>query len=129
MDHFLAAFGGVTGAVAVIGLLIRVIPTWRQHLVDSMFSQADPSKLKQNSPLAEHFNQFDQLADRQDHMLQSLRDLQADAISTTIVQLIHLPNDNSAQIAAQITKLEKFDDHNWAIQVGRDYIANHAVKK
>ncbi len=126
-DHFLAAFGGVGGAVAVLGIIVKVWPGTVQRFADSIFDHVDPTRLKKDSPLAKHFEHTDELANRQAHIIATLTELQVDAISNTILGLARMGGDQSMQIAEQVTKLEKLDMNSWALAFAQQYIADHAT--
>lgn len=126
-DHFLAAFGGVGGAVAVLGIIVKIWPGTVQRFADSIFDHVDPTRLKKDSPLAKHFEHTDELANRQAHIIATLTELQVDAISNTILGLAHMGGDQSMQIAEQVTKLEKLDTNSWALAFAQQYIADHAT--
>lgn len=125
-DHFLATFGGVGGAVAVLGIIVKIWPGTVQRFADSIFNHADPTRLKKDSPLAKHFEHTDELTTRQARIIDTLTELQVDAISNTILGLAHMGGDQSTQIAEQVTKLEKLDTNSWALAFAQQYIADHA---
>lgn len=61
---FLAGFGGVGGACALITLLLRIWPGALDALATGLYSHVRPERLPYDSPLSQHFAKTRQLGER-----------------------------------------------------------------
>ena len=55
LQNFLAGFGGVGGACALITLLLRIWPGALDALAAGLYAHVRPERLPYDSPLSQHF--------------------------------------------------------------------------
>ena len=64
LQNFLAGFGGVGGACAIITLGLRVWPGALDALATGLYAHVQPERLPYDSPLSQHFAKTRQLGER-----------------------------------------------------------------
>lgn len=64
IQTFLAGFGGVGGACALITLGLKVWPGALEGLATGLYSHVNPERLPYNSPLSQHFAKTRMLGER-----------------------------------------------------------------
>ena len=64
LQNFLAGFGGVGGACALITLLLRIWPGALDSLATGLYAHVQPERLPYDSPLSQHFAKTRQLGER-----------------------------------------------------------------
>lgn len=67
---FLAGFGGVGGACAVITLCLKIWPGALEGLATGLYSHVNPERLPYNSPLSQHFAKTRMLGERTEKYLE-----------------------------------------------------------
>ena len=111
LQNFLAGFGGVGGACALITLLLKV---WHVR----------PERLPYDSPLSQHFAKTRQLGERTEKFDDRMDELCRDTIKNTIISLIYGDKDtaHSEAVSYELSKLEKLDAQCWIVNAAEKYL-------
>ena len=111
---FLAGFGGVGGACAVITLGLKVWPGALESLATGLY----------NSVLSQHFAKTRQLGERSERFDGRLDELCRDTIKNTLISLIYgdQSHDHSEAVRYELAKLEKLDAHCWIVAAAEKYL-------
>ncbi len=86
---FLAGFGGVGGACAVITLCLKVWPGALESLATGLYAHVNPERLPYNSVLSQHFAKTHQLGERTERFDERMDELCRDTIKNTLISLIY----------------------------------------
>ena len=86
---FLAGFGGVGGACALITLGLKVWPGALDALATGLYSHVQPERLPYDSPLSQHFAKTRTLGERTSKIDDRMDELCRDTIKNTIISLIY----------------------------------------
>lgn len=121
---FLAGFGGVGGACAVITLVLKVWPGALDALATGLYSHVRPERLPYDSPLSQHFAKTRQLGERTEKFDERMDELCRDTIKNTIISLIYgdKDTDHSEAVSYELSKLEKLDAQCWIIAAAEKYL-------
>lgn len=121
---FLAGFGGVGGACALITLLLRIWPGALDALATGLYSHVNPERLPYNSALSQHFAKTRQLGERSERFDGRLDELCRDTIKNTLISLIYgdQSHDHSEAVRYELAKLEKLDAQCWIISAAEKYL-------
>ena len=121
---FLAGFGGVGGACAVITLCLKIWPGALESLATGLYSHVNPERLPYNSVLSQHFAKTRQLGDHSDRFDGRLDELCRDTIKNTLISLIYgdQSHDHSEAVRYELAKLEKLDAQCWIISAAEKYL-------
>ena len=124
LQNFLAGFGGVGGACALITLLLRIWPGALDALATGLYSHVRAERLPYDSPLSQHFAKTRQLGERTEKFDGRLDELCRDTIKNTIISLIYgdQSHDHSEAVRYELTKLEKVDAQFWIISADEKYL-------
>ena len=116
LQNFLAGFGGVGGACAVITLCLKIWPGALESLATGLYAHVNPERLPYNSVLSQHFAKTRQLGER--------TELCRDTIKNTIISLIYgdQSHDHSEAVRYELAKLEKLDAQCWIISAAEKYL-------
>lgn len=121
---FLAGFGGVGGACAVITLGLKVWPGALESLATGLYAHVNPERLPYNSVLSQHFAKTRQLGERTEKFDERMDELCRDTIKNTIISLIYgdKDTDHSEAVSYELSKLEKLDAQCWIIAAAEKYL-------
>lgn len=121
---FLAGFGGVGGACAVITLCLKIWPGALEGLATGLYSHVNPERLPYNSPLSQHFAKTRMLGERTEKFDERMDELCRDTIKNTIISLIYgdKDTDHSEAVSYELAKLEKLDAQCWIISAAEKYL-------
>lgn len=124
LQNFLAGFGGVGGACAIITLLLRIWPGALEALATGLYSHVDPNRLPYNSVLSQHFAKTRQLGERTAKFDGRLDELCRDTIKNTLISLIYgdQSHDHSEAVRYELQKLEKLDAQCWIVNAAEKYL-------
>lgn len=124
LQNFLAAFGGVGGACAVIALGLKVWPSALDALATGLYSHVRPERLPYDSPLSQHFAKTRQLGERFERFDGRLDELCRDIIKNTLISLIYgdQSHDHSEAVRYELAKLEKLDAQCWIVSAAEKYL-------
>ena len=124
LQNFLAGFGGVGGACAIITLLLRIWPGALEALATGLYSHVDPNRLPYNSVLSQHFAKTRQLGERTEKFDGRLDELCRDTIKNTLISLMYgdRTTDHSEAVRYELAKLEKLDAQCWIIAAAEKYL-------
>ena len=111
LQNFLAGFGGVGGACALITLLLRIWPGALDALATGLYSHVRPERLPYDSPLSQHFAKTRQLGERTEKFDGRLDELCRDK-----------DTDHSEAVSYELTKLEKLDAQCWIVAAAEKYL-------
>ena len=89
LQNFLAGFGGVGGACAVITLCLKIWPGALESLATGLYAHVNPERLPYNSVLSQHFAKTRQLGERTERFDERMDELCRDTIKNTIISLIY----------------------------------------
>ena len=95
LQNFLAGFGGVGGACALITLLLRIWPGALDALATGLYAHVRPERLPYDSPLSQHFAKTRTLGERTSKI-----------------------DDRMDELA----KLEKLDAQCWIVNAAEKYL-------
>lgn len=114
---FLAGFGGVGGACALITLGLKVWPGALDALATGLYAHVRPERLPYDSPLSQHFAKTRQLGERTEKFDDRMDELCRDTIKNTIISLIYgdQSHDHSEAVRYELAKLEKLDAQCWIV--------------
>lgn len=109
LQNFLAGFGGVGGACALITLGLKVWPGALEALATGLYAHVQPERLPYDSPLSQHFAKTRQLGERTEKFDDRMDELCRDTIKNTIISLIYgdQSHDHSEAVRYELAKLEK----------------------
>lgn len=121
---FLAGFGGVGGACAVITLCLKIWPGALEGLATGLYSHVNPERLPYNSPLSQHFAKTRTLGERTSKIDDRMDELCRDTIKNTIISLIYgdKDTDHSEAVSYELSKLEKLDAQCWIVAAAEKYL-------
>ena len=121
---FLAGFGGVGGACAVITLCLKIWPGALESLATGLYAHVNPERLPYNSVLSQHFAKTRTLGERTAKIDDRMDELCRDTIKNTIISLIYgdKDTDHSEAVSYELSKLEKLDAHCWIISAAEKYL-------
>lgn len=124
LQNFLAGFGGVGGACALITLGLKVWPGALDSLATGLYSHVDPNRLPYNSVLSQHFAKTRQLGERTEKFDGRLDELCRDIIKNTLISLIYgdAQHDHSEAVRYELDKLEKLDAQCWIVNAAEKYL-------
>ena len=124
LQNFLAGFGGVGGACALITLLLRIWPGALEALATGLYSHVQPERLPYDSPLSQHFAKTRTLGERTEKFDGRLDELCRDTIKNTLISLIYgdQSHDHSEAVRYELDKLEKLDAQCWIIAAAEKYL-------
>ena len=117
LQNFLAGFGGVGGACALITLVLKVWP-------GALDAHVRPERLPYDSPLSQHFAKTRQLGERTEKFDDRMDELCRDTIKNTIISLIYgdASHDHSEAVRYELAKLEKLDAQCWLVNAAEKYL-------
>lgn len=121
---FLAGFGGVGGACAVITLCLKIWPGALESLATGLYAHVNPERLPYNSVLSQHFAKTRTLGERTSKIDDRMDELCRDTIKNTIISLIYgdKDTDHSEAVSYELSKLEKLDAQCWIIAAAEKYL-------
>ena len=121
---FLAGFGGVGGACAVITLCLKVWPGALEALATGLYSHVNPERLPYNSVLSQHFAKTRQFGERTEKFDERMDELCRDTIKNTLISLIYgdSNHDHSEAVRYELAKLEKLDAQCWIVSAAEKYL-------
>lgn len=121
---FLAGFGGVGGACAVITLCLKIWPGALESLATGLYAHVNPERLPYNSVLSQHFAKTRTLGERTSKIDDRMDELCRDTIKNTIISLIYgdKDTDHSEAVSYELSKLEKLDAQCWIISAAEKYL-------
>lgn len=124
LQNFLAGFGGVGGACALITLGLKVWPGALDALATGLYSHVRPERLPYDSPLSQHFAKTRQLGERTAKFDDRMDELCRDTIKNTLISLIYgdQSHDHSEAVRYELAKLEKLDAQCWIISAAEKYL-------
>jgi hypothetical protein len=124
LQNFLAGFGGVGGACAVITLCLKIWPGALEGLATGLYSHVNPERLPYNSPLSQHFAKTRMLGERTEKFDERMDELCRDTIKNTIISLIYgdQAHDHSEAVRYELAKLEKLDAQCWIVNAAEKYL-------
>lgn len=124
IESFLAGFGGVGGACALITLLLRIWPGALDALATGLYSHVRPERLPYDSPLSQHFAKTRMLGERTEKFDGRLDELCRDTIKNTLISLIYgdQSHDHSEAVRYELAKLEKLDARCWIVNAAEKYL-------
>ena len=124
LQTFLARYGGVGGACAVITLCLKIWPGALEGLATGLYSHVNPERLPYNSVLSQHFAKTRQLGERSERFDERMDELCRDTIKNTIISLIYgdKDTDHSEAVSYELSKLEKLDAQCWIIAAAEKYL-------
>lgn len=124
LQTFLAGFGGVGGACALITLGLKVWPGALDALATGLYSHVDPNRLSYNSVLSQHFAKTRQLGERTEKFDERMDELCRDTIKNTLISLMYgdRTTDHSEAVRYELTKLEKLDAQCWIVAAAEKYL-------
>ena len=124
LQNFLAGFGGVGGACAVITLCLKVWPGALESLATGLYAHVNPERLPYNSVLSQHFAKTRQLGERSERFDGRLDELCRDTIKNTLISLIYgdQAHDHSEAVRYELAKLEKLDAQCWIVNAAEKYL-------
>lgn len=124
LQNFLAGFGGVGGACALITLGLKVWPSALDALATGLYSHVRPERLPYDSPISQHFAKTRQLGDATDALDRRLDALHRDTIKNTLIGLIYgdQSHDHSEAVRYELAKLEKLDAQCWIVAAAEKYL-------
>ena len=113
---FLAGFGGVGGACALITLLLSIWPGALDALATGLYAHVRPERLPYDSPLS--------LGERTENFDERMDELCRDTIKNTIISLIYgdQSHDHSEAVRYELAKLEKLDAQCWIVNAAEKYL-------
>lgn len=120
LQNFLAGFGGVGGACAVITLCLKIWPGALESLATGLYSHVNPERLPYNSALSQHFAKTRTLGERTSKIDDRMDELCRD----TIISLIYgdQAHDHSEAVRYELAKLEKLDAQCWIVNAAEKYL-------
>lgn len=121
---FLAGFGGVGGACAVITLCLKIWPGALESLATGLYAHVNPERLPYNSVLSQHFAKTRILGERTSKIDDRMDELCRDTIKNTIISLIYgdKDTDHSEAVSYELSKLEKLDAQCWIVAAAEKYL-------
>ncbi|WP_270500745.1 hypothetical protein [Bifidobacterium adolescentis] len=121
---FLAGFGGVGGACAVITLCLKIWPGALESLATGLYAHVNPERLPYNSVLSQHFAKTRTLGERTSKIDDRMDELCRDTIKNTIISLIYgdKDTDHSEAVSYELSKLEKLDAQCWIVAAAEKYL-------
>lgn len=121
---FLAGFGGVGGACAVITLCLKIWPGALESLATGLYSHVNPERLPYNSVLSQHFAKTRMIGERTEKFDERMDELCRDTIKNTIISLIYgdQSHDHSEAVRYELAKLEKLDAQCWIVNAAEKYL-------
>lgn len=121
---FLAGFGGVGGACAVITLCLKIWPGALESLATGLYAHVNPERLPYNSVLSQHFAKTRTLGERTAKIDDRMDELCRDTIKNTIISLIYgdKDTDHSEAVSYELSKLEKLDAQCWIVAAAEKYL-------
>ena len=124
LQTFLAGFGGVGGACAVITLCFKLWPGALEALATGLYAHVNPERLPYNSVLSQHFAKTRQLGERTEKFDERMDELCRDTIKNTLISLIYgdSNHDHSEAVRYELAKLEKLDARCWIVGAARKYL-------
>ena len=125
LQKFLAGFGGVGGACAVITLCLKIWPGALESLATGLYAHVNPERLPYNSVLSQHFAKTRQLGERTERFDERMDELCRDTIKNTLISLIYgddQSHDHSEAVRYELAKLEKLDAQCWIISAAEKYL-------
>lgn len=129
IQTFLAGFGGVGGACALITLLLRIWPGALDALATGLYSHVRPERLPYDSPLSQHFAKTRTLGERTSKIDDRMDELCRDTIKNTIISLIYgdQSHDHSEAVRYELAKLEKLDAQCWVVNAAEKILGGPAM--
>lgn len=124
LQNFLAGFGGVGGACALITLGLKVWPGALDALATGLYSHVQPERLPYDSPLSQHFAKTRMLGERTEKFDDRMDELCRDTIKNTLISLMYgdRTTDHSEAVRYELTKLEKLDAQCWIVTAAEKYL-------
>lgn len=124
LQNFLAVFGGVGGACALITLLLRIWPGALDALATGLYAHVRPERLPYDSPLSQYFAKTRTLGERTAKIDDRMDELCRDTIKNTLISLIYgdQSHDHSEAVRYELAKLEKLDAHCWIVAAAEKYL-------
>lgn len=124
LQNFLAGFGGVGGACALITLGLKVWPGALEALATGLYAHVRPECLPYDSPLSQHFAKTRTLGERTSKIDDRMDELCRDTIKNTIISLIYgdQSHDHSEAVRYELAKLEKLDARCWIVNAAEKYL-------
>nr|DAZ39403.1 MAG TPA: hypothetical protein [Caudoviricetes sp.] len=124
LQNFLAGFGGVGGACALITLGLKLWPGALDALATGLYAHVRPERLPYDSPLSQHFAKTRQLGERTAKFDERMDELCRDTIKNTIISLIYgdQSHDHSEAVRYELAKLEKLDAQCWIVNAAEKYL-------
>lgn len=124
LQNFLAGFGGVGGACALITLGLKLWPGALDKLATGLYSHVRPERLPYDSPLSQHFAKTRMLGERTEKFDDRMDDLCRDTIKNAIISLIYgdQSHDHSEAVRYELAKLEKLDAQCWIVNAAEKYL-------
>lgn len=121
---FLAGFGGVGGACAVITLCLKIWPGALESLATGLYAHVNPERLPYNSVLSQHFAKTRTLGEWTSKIDDRMNELCRDTIKNTLISLIYgdQSHDHSEAVRYELAKLEKLDAQCWIISAAEKYL-------
>ena len=121
---FLAGFGGVGGACALITLGLKVRPGALDALATGLYSHVRPERLPYDSPLSQHFAKPRTLGERTSKIADRMDELCRATIKNTLISLIYgdKDTDHSEAVSYELSKLEKLDAQCWIVAAAEKYL-------
>mgnify|MGYP006934533412 FL=1 len=124
IQSFLAGFGGVGGACAVVTLILKIWPGALEALATGLYGHVNPERLPYNSVLSQHFAKTRQLDERTEKFDERVDELCRDTIKNTLISLIYgdPAHDHSEAVRYELSKLEKLDARCWIVDAAQRYL-------
>ena len=124
LQTFLAGFGGVGGACAVITLCLKLWPGALEALATGLYAHVNPERLPYNSVLSQHFAKTRQLGEQTARFDERMDELCRDTIKNTLISLIYgdQSHDHSEAVRYELSKLEKLDARCWIVDAAEKYL-------
>ena len=121
---FLAGFGGVGGACAVITLCLKIWPGALESFATGLYAHVNPERLPYNSVLSQHFAKTRQLGERTERFDERMDELCRDTIKNTLISLIYgdQSHDHSEAVRYELAKLENLDAQCWVVNAAEKYL-------
>lgn len=124
LEGFLAGVGGVGGACAVIGLILKVWPGAMEGLATALVAHVNPDRLPYDSTLSRHFAKTRLLGEQADTIADRMDELQRDTIKNTLISLIYGDpgHDHREAVRYELDKLERLNARCWIVDAARAYL-------
>lgn len=122
---FLGGIGGGAGAIALVGLVVKLFPSLWGKFSTSVLTSANLAKLPYDSQMNKLVHKVETETTHYQELKETLVEIQKDTIKNTLMSLMASSKDESDRVRYEMGKLEKLDADCWVMEAAADYLKDH----